>query len=71
MELDIIKVFACQALNIQESNFLEAFGWTRMYDGKWKPPPGYLKHRYVEDGKEPLYDKGHAVNSQKWVNRNK
>lgn len=71
MELDATKAFELQALNIQESKFLEAFGWVRLPNNKWKPPPGYLKHKGVKVGNEHLYDKGHAVNSQKWVNRNR
>ena len=71
MELDATKAFAVQALNIQENNFLEAFGWVRLYGSNWKPPPGYLKHKGVVAGEEPIYDKSHAVNSQKWVNKNR
>lgn len=71
MELDATKAFALQALCVKENAFLEAFGWTNTGDGLWKPPPGYLKHKGVREGDEPLYEKGHAVNSQKWVNRNR
>lgn len=39
MELDATKAFAVQALNIQENNFLEAFGWVRLHGHNWKPVP--------------------------------
>jgi len=69
MKLNAAEAFALQQLQLQEIDFLLAFGWINIGKDIWKPPPNYLRKK-VSHGYEQTYNKGHAVNSQKWTNAN-
>ncbi len=66
-----MKALSIWLLGIAEAFFLLAHGWRKapeadfLLGDSWNKPDGY-----PTKPTERIYNKGHAVNSQKWVNRN-